>query len=59
MGVTIQIRDVDQGVRDRLKVRAAQEGVSLNSFLRRLLAREAAKPSQAEVFARVNKRAKG
>lgn len=50
--VTIQIRDLDQSVRDRLKARAATEGESLNSYLRRLLTREAERPPQAEVFAR-------
>lgn len=53
MTVTIQIRDLDESVRDRLKARAVAEGESFNSYLKRLLAREADKPTQQEVFARV------
>jgi plasmid stability protein len=53
MAVTIQIRDLDEAVRDRLKARAVVEGESFNSYLKRLLAREADKPTQQEVFARV------
>lgn len=53
MTVTIQIRDLDESVRDRLKARAVTEGESFNSYLKRLLAREAEKPTQQEVFARV------
>lgn len=53
MSVLIQIRDVDERVRDVLKARAAQEGVSLNTLLRRLLDDAAARPSRAEVLARI------
>ncbi|NLJ52653.1 MAG: hypothetical protein GX344_00745 [Intrasporangiaceae bacterium] len=56
MSVTIQIRDLDEGVRDRLKARAALEGDSLNTYLKRLLTREVERPSQAEVFERVRRR---
>ncbi|HQF03426.1 MAG TPA: hypothetical protein PLA46_03295 [Phycicoccus sp.] len=56
MTVTIQIRELDESVRDRLKARAAQDGESFNSYLKRLLAREAEKPTQQEVFARVRSR---
>ena len=52
MSVTIQIRDIDEQVRDRLKARAALQGDSLNTYLKRLVTRDAEKPSQAEVFAR-------
>ena len=53
MAVTIQIRDLDEAVRDRLKARAVVEGESFNSYLKRLLAREAAKPPTQEDIARV------
>lgn len=56
MGVTIQIRGIDEMVRDRLKARAALEGDSLNTYLKRLLSREAERPSQAEVFERARRR---
>jgi plasmid stability protein len=53
MSVLIQIRNVDETVRDALKARAAQQGISLNLLLRRLLEEEAARPDRAEVLARV------
>ncbi|MDO5677873.1 MAG: hypothetical protein Q4G35_10255 [Propionibacteriaceae bacterium] len=56
MSVLIQIRDVDEGVRDRLKGRAAEEGVSLNTLLRQLLERESLLPSRADVLARLRER---
>lgn len=56
MSVLIQIRDVDVEVRERLKQRAAEEGVSLNSLLRRVLEREARLPSRAEVIRNLRSR---
>ena len=53
MSVLIQIRNVDETVRDALKARAAQQGISLNLLLRRLLEEEAARPDRADVLARV------
>ncbi|GAA5165832.1 FitA-like ribbon-helix-helix domain-containing protein [Ornithinimicrobium tianjinense] len=53
MAVLIQIRDVDESVRDVLKARAARQGISLNLLLRRLLEDEAARPERNQVFARV------
>jgi plasmid stability protein len=53
MSVLIQIRNVDESVRDALKARAAQQGISLNLLLRRLLEDEAARPDRADVLARV------
>lgn len=55
-GVLVQIRDVDPTTRDRLKQRAAEEGVSLNSYLKRMLDRAAAVPSRAEVVRRLQER---
>ena len=37
MGVTVQVRDLDASVQDRLNKSAAQEGLSLSAFLRREL----------------------
>ena len=48
----VQIRDVDDGTHDELKARAARRGMSLNSYLRELLDREAATPDLAEVLHR-------
>lgn len=56
MGVLVQIRDVDEAVREQLKARAAAEGVSFNSYLRGLLADEAARPTRAEVLQRIRER---
>lgn len=56
MAVLIQIRDVEESVRDRLKARAAAEGVSFNTYLRRMLAQEADRPTRAEVLARARLR---
>jgi plasmid stability protein len=53
----VQIRDVPDEVRATLKARAAAAGESLNGFLLGLLAREAARPSVAEVLDRAARRA--
>ncbi len=53
MGVLVQIREVDEEVRDRLKASAAAEGLSLNAYLVRLLSREASTPTHQEVLARI------
>lgn len=49
----MQIRDVDPVVRDRLKRRAADQGLSLNAYLKELLARDASRPRRAEVVSRL------
>lgn len=56
MGVLVQIRDVDEDVRDRLKRRAAEDGVSLNALLREVLRRESEIPSRSSVVARIRAR---
>ena len=37
MGVTVQVRDLDLAVQERLRKSAAMEGLSLSAFLRREL----------------------
>ena len=37
MGVTVQVRDLDAGVQERLRKSATKEGLSLSAFLRREL----------------------
>lgn len=37
MGVTVQVRDLDAGVQERLRKSAEKEGLSLSAFLRREL----------------------
>lgn len=56
MGSLLQIRDVPDDVRRALKARAAAQGESLNSYLLRLLGRDAARPTAREVFERADRR---
>ena len=56
MGVLVQIRDVPEEVHSVLKSRAALAGVSLSEYVRVMLARSAARPSPAELAARVRAR---
>jgi plasmid stability protein len=53
MGVLVQIRDLPEPVHRTLKSRAAASGVSLSEYLRALLTREAARPTPAELSARI------
>lgn len=48
MSIQITIRDVPEEVRDRLKVRAASRGQSMQRYLRRELTRLVAKPTVEE-----------
>lgn len=52
----IQVRGVDERVRDELQVRAAKRGQSLTAYLRDLLEREVASPDIADVLGRVEAR---
>ena len=52
-----QIRNVPEKVHRRLKARAAAEGMTLTDYVARLIDRDLAKPSLAEVAARLRKRA--
>lgn len=52
---TIYVRDVPEEVTSVLKRRAADEGKSLSAYLAGELARMAARPSNAEVVARLRK----
>ena len=53
----IQIRNVPEQIHRRLKVRAAQEGISLSELLLREATRLAETPSRAEVLERIRRRA--
>jgi plasmid stability protein len=53
MGVLVQVRDVPEPVHRALKARAAAAGTSLSEYLRTVLTREAARPTPAELSARV------
>lgn len=53
MATLVQIRDVPEDVHRILKSRAAAGGVSLSEYLRKLLERDAARPTPAELSARI------
>jgi plasmid stability protein len=56
MGILVQVRDVPEHVHHTLKARAALTGVSLSEYLREVLARTAARPTPAELSARIGAR---
>ena len=56
MGVLLQIRDVPEDVHRTLKSRAVADGQSLSEYVRGLLARNAARPTPAELAARIEAR---
>lgn len=57
MSSLLQIRDVSDQTRRRLKARAAARGQSLNAYLLDLFDREVARPTVAEVLDRAAQRA--
>lgn len=52
MSAAIQIRDVPEGTQDVLRRRAAEAGLSLSAYLRRVLEREASRPTLDDVLRR-------
>lgn len=56
MNSLLQIRNVPEDTRRALKARAASRGESLNSYLLRLLCREANRPTVDEVLERAARR---
>ena len=53
MSIMIQIRNVPDDVHRAARARAALEGMSLSDFARRALEREIARPTAAELAARI------
>ena len=53
MVATIHVRNVPESVHRRLKTRAAIEGVSMSTFVRRLIERDLERPSRQEVLDRL------
>lgn len=53
MGVLVQVRDVPDDVHRVLKSRAAASGLSLSEYTRQMLAAHAARPTVAELAARI------
>lgn len=56
MSVMIQIRHVPEELHRKLKARAALEGLALSDFLRREIETIAARPTLAEMQARLSQR---
>ncbi len=56
MSSLLQIRNVPEEARRTLKARAAARGESLNTYLLRMLDREVARPTVAEVLDRAARR---
>ena len=56
MSKMIQIRNVPEPVHRRLKSKAAESGLTLSDYLLRLAERDAARPSIAELSARIRAR---
>jgi plasmid stability protein len=56
MSKMIQIRNVPDEVHSTLKMRAAQEGMSLSDYLRREVTKVAERPTLEEVIDRIRER---
>jgi len=56
MSVMIQIRNVPEALHRKMKVRAAQAGMSLSDYLRAEIERIAALPTRDEMLARLHGR---
>ncbi|WP_026197685.1 FitA-like ribbon-helix-helix domain-containing protein [Sciscionella marina] len=57
MGSLLQVRDVPDEARRKLKARAAARGESLNAYMLELIARETERPTVGEVLERAARRA--
>ena len=57
MGGLLQIRNVPEATRRRIKTRAAEQGLSMNDYLLRLLEEETRQPTLAELTVRIGSRA--
>lgn len=56
MSKMIQVRNVPDKLHRELTKRAKAEGLTLTDYIQRLLEREVARPTVAEVFARIDAR---
>jgi antitoxin FitA len=57
MGKMVQIRNMPEKMHRLLKSRAAQAGMSLSEYLLRELKKSADRPTEAELWERIRKRA--
>jgi antitoxin FitA len=53
----LQVRDISESVVAKLRARAAEEGISLSGYVRRLLTNEARQETISEVIERISSRA--
>jgi plasmid stability protein len=56
MPKVIQVRDVPDDVHKRLKIKAAQQGMTLSELVRRLLVTYAEEPTIDEIYERIKAR---
>jgi len=56
MNKMIQIRNVSEKTHRKLKVRAAAQGLTISSYLTKLIERDLSRPSREEVFDRLQSR---
>jgi plasmid stability protein len=54
MNKHVQIREIPAAMHRKLKARAAEEGVSMSEYLKRLIERDLKRPNWAEIKARMN-----
>jgi len=55
MNKHVQIRDMPEATHRKLKMRAAEEGLSISEYMKRLVERELKKPSWAEYAVRMRR----
>jgi antitoxin FitA len=53
----LQVRDIPESVVAKLRARAAEEGISLSAYVRRLLTNDASQETISEVIERISSRA--
>jgi antitoxin FitA len=53
----LQVRDMPESVVAKLRARAAEEGISLSAYVRRLLTNDASQETISEVIERISNRA--
>ena len=53
----LQVRDIPESVVAKLRARAAEEGISLSAYVRRLLTNDARQETISEVIKRISSRA--
>ncbi len=54
MNKHVQIRELPEETHRKLKIRAAQEGLSMSDYLKRLIGRDLDRPSWDDMVRRIN-----